>query len=169
MIDTPPNGIARTPDGKFSVRLSPHEKSVLASLPGQAQALATGGDPSTIRLFPPAYVEDTNAEAEYVTLMRGDLMDGCVEALETFRKTISSETISEEEALQWLRAVNSIRLIIGTKINVQEGEQGPDPETVTAEDTRSQGMLLYGYLTWLEQELIDAISESDGSNPSGGD
>ena len=138
--------------------LSPHELSVLESLPEQTATLARAGDPSTARLFPPAYIDDPYSEADYITYSRPDLLGATIEALEVFRTTISSEAISQQDALSWLKALNSIRLVIGTKINIQENEEVPDPESIGQDDVRSQGLLLYSYLTWLQSELLEALS-----------
>ncbi len=167
MSFAPPLGVRRRDDGRYSVRLPPHERSVLVSLPSHVLALARAGDPSTVRLFPPAYLEDIDAEAEYVALSRSELMEGCAASLETFRKTVQSEVLNQEQALAWMRALNQIRLVIGTKLDIQENEPYPDPATVSAEDVRSQGMLLYGYLTWLQSELIEAVSaeQAGGDSP----
>jgi hypothetical protein len=155
---SPPVGIRRRGDGKFTVRLPAHERTVLVSLPAQVLALARGGDASTARLFPPAYLDDLDAEADYVAMARPELMDNCADALETFRRTINNEVLSEDEAERWLTALNHIRLVVGTKIDVQEGEAYPDPAAISADDIRSQGLLLYGYLTWLQSELVAALS-----------
>jgi hypothetical protein len=151
-------GIVRNKDGSLSIYLSPHEKSVLGSLPDQTVALARAGDASTARLFPPAYIDDPYSEADYITFTRTDLVDSCAQALELFKTTLNSPSISEADAYIWLRALNSIRLVIGTKLNIQQDEIAPDPETISEDDIRSQGLLLYGYLTWLQSELIEALN-----------
>lgn len=169
MTIAPPVGIRRRNDGRYSVRLPAHERTVLVSLPSHVMALARAGDPSTARLFPPAYLDDLDAEADYVAMARPELMEESAEALETFRLTIHNDVLSQSEALAWLSALNQIRLVIGTKIDVQENERYPDPATIAADDVRSQGLLLYGYLTWLESELLEAISSDDtNSDPPPG-
>ena len=54
-----------------------------------------------------------------------------------------------------LRALNDVRLVLGTRLDVQEDtlldELGPD-------ESRAQGLAVYGYLTWIQEQLVAALS-----------
>src|SRR5438477_6872073 len=97
------------PDG-FELHLPAAERELLRSLPGQLRELLAADDPSVYRLFPPAYPEDPDREAEYRRLVRDDLLSGHLAALETVEATIGVERLDEEQLVAWLSALNDLRL-----------------------------------------------------------
>jgi len=117
-------------------------------------ALASGpGDASLRRLFPPAYALDAEAEEEYRQLMGADLEEGRAQALATLAGTADATELSEEQLQGWLRALNDIRLWLGTVLDVSENESGPDPE--------DPAHLLYYALTALQGYVIDVLAGGD--------
>ena len=148
--------IKRTRSGQFEVRLSPEEREVLRGLPAQMRdALALGrDDPAVARLNPSACLDDAEVDAEFHRLMDEDLNDGRLAALAVFENTVDSTRIDEEEALAWLRAVNDVRLLLGTRLDVGED---PAQRRVPPEDPRAPGFALYDYLSLLTQELVEAL------------
>jgi hypothetical protein len=146
----------RTRGGGVKVRLSREERALLVNLAAEVRALLDGdaADPSLRRLFQPAYDEEQD-EASYRELMGAELLDGRREALELLARTARNKRLSAEEADAWLRALNDLRLVLGTRLDVQEDtlldELRPD-------DPRSQGLALYGYLSWMQEQLIAALS-----------
>ena len=148
--------IERTRNGDFAVRLSADERALLQSLPGELRALlrARPDDPSLRRLFPPAY-EDDEAEAEYRDLMRAELLEGRRGALETLETTSDRERLTGAELEAWLGALNDLRLVLGTQLDVTEElyERPPDPR-----DPRAREFAVYGYLTWLQEQVVQALA-----------
>ena len=107
------------------------------------------------RLFPPAYAaeDDDELEAEYRRLMGGDLQDRRRGALQTMLMTLDSVELEDDEAQQWLVGLNELRLVLGTKLDVQEDDEGPsDPA-----DPRAYEFAVYQYLTELQAVLIDQL------------
>jgi hypothetical protein len=148
--------IKRTRSGQFEVRLSADEREVLRGLPAQMRdALALGkNDPAVARLNPSACLDDAEVDAEFHRLMDEDLNTGRLQALAEFEKTVDADRLNEEEALAWLRAVNDLRLLLGTRLDVSED---PDERRVSADDPRAPGFALYDYLSLLTQELVEAL------------
>lgn len=148
--------IKRTRSGEFEVRLSAEEREVLRGLPTQMRdALALGkDDPAVARLNPSACLDDAEVDAEFHRLMDDDLNTGRLAALETFEKSVDNARLDQEEALAWLRAVNDVRLLLGTRLDVGED---PDDRRVSADDPRAPGFALYDYLSLLTQELVEAL------------
>ena len=66
-------GIDRRRDGSYRVRLPTDERDVLAALPAQLREALQAGEPTLYRLFPPAFVEDDTANAEYARLVGATL------------------------------------------------------------------------------------------------
>jgi Domain of unknown function (DUF2017) len=151
--------VERTPDGGFRVRLGREERRLLRELPGALRTLLDEepGDPALRRLFPPAYEGDEEAEAEYRTLMRDELLAGRKAALETLERTADSEVLSEEELHAWLGALNDLRLALGTRLGVTEDTYA---EELDPADPRAYELAVYGYLTWLQDGLVSAAADA---------
>ena len=107
--------------GGVELRLSSDERSLLAGLVEELRALLDGapGDPSLRRLFPPAYEEEDD-ESAYRDLMGGELLDGRLSALDVVAQTLDRKRLSADEADAWLRALNDLRLALGTRLDVKE-------------------------------------------------
>jgi Domain of unknown function (DUF2017) len=153
---------ARDRHGRFHPRLGAQERAVLGSLPAQALELLATEDPATTRLFPVAYPDDPAAEREYRALVGEALADRHRQALDTLIELVDAETLTEGELEQWLSALEILRLVLGTKLDVTEDIAEVDPH-----DPRAPGLTLYGYLSMLQEEIVSALS---GLLPaSGGD
>lgn len=147
--------IRRRRDGSYDVRLSSEERSILGSLPAQVIPLIEISDSSAQRIFPPAYSSDVSAEAEYRQMVGSSLQAHHVDALKLLETTSETEKLTAQDAESWLGAINSLRLILGTRLDVSE-EMTPLPDG----DPRVQGMALYHWLSWLQEQLVSAMSDS---------
>lgn len=150
-------GIRRARDGGYTVRLEPAEREILASLPAQLRAVMDTDDPSTERLFPPAFADDPEAQAGYRELVHDGLVAGKLAALQVFEDTVTSERLTEEQLGCWLGALESLRLVLGTQLDVRDDthitELDPD-------DPDTPRLALYAWLSWLQEETVSALSSS---------
>jgi hypothetical protein len=144
----------RTPDGGVQLRLSPEERALLAGLASDLRSQLEGepADPSFRRLFPPAY-EDEQDEQAYRELAADELLDGRRQALELLASTATRDRLSAEEADAWLRALNDLRLVLGTRLDVQEDALAEAPE--------SPELAIYGYLSWVQEQLVAALTPAE--------
>jgi len=156
--------IERTPKGDFRLRLPEVERAVLASLPGQLRELLSTDDSALRRLFPPAYPDDVEREAEYRRLVREDLLGEHLESLRILEETVEARRLAEDQMTAWLGALNDLRLVLGTRLDVSEDE--PDVEE---DDPRARALALYHYLGWLQTEVIAALAEGLDPRGSAGD
>jgi hypothetical protein len=146
----------RAEAGGVSLRLSPEERALLVGLTEELRSLLEGepGEPALRRLFPPAY-DDESDERAYRELTGAALLDGRREALALLARTAEQERLNADEADAWLRALNDLRLVLGTRLDVQEdtflGELRPD-------DPRAPALAVYGYLSWIQEQLVEALS-----------
>ena len=143
-------------DGGVRLRLSQDERALLVGLTGELRALleVAPDDPTLRRLFPPAYDDDADERA-YRDLTGDSLLDGRRKALELLEQTADRERLSAEEADAWLRALNDLRLVLGTRLDVQEDTFASEPDL---NDPRGQALAVYGYLSWLQEQLVEALS-----------
>jgi Domain of unknown function (DUF2017) len=151
---------APTKDGRFSPNLSDDERDLLADLPNQlrellgANADESSGE-STKRLFPTAYHDDPERNAEYHDLMREDLVASKLAAAQTLSDTARSSVLSEEQLMTWMGAVNDLRLVIGTQLDVQEDT---DHDDIDPEDPDAYRYFVYRWLSGLLEMIVRALS-----------
>ena len=139
---------------RFIIELPETEREVLGTLPRQMRDLLATDDPALERLFPPAYAADPEANAEYRGLMHDDLLAGRRSSLDVLEATIGETEVSEEALVGWMGAINDIRLVLGTRLDVTDD----GPNEVADDDPRAPAMALYHYLSMLLEEIIDALS-----------
>jgi hypothetical protein len=147
-------GIEARRDGTFRVRLPSDERDVLAALPGQLREALDAGEPTLYRLFPPAYADDDRANAEYARLVGSSLLDGKLRALEQLERTAHADTLTEDDLGAWLGGLESLRLALGTQLDVTEQSYGP----LDATDPDAPRLALYHWLSWLQEEVVQALA-----------
>jgi Domain of unknown function (DUF2017) len=148
--------------GQYQLRLPPVERDLLRSLPGQLRAVLGTQDPALERLFPPAYRDDPEKEAEYRALVRDDLLNAKVGSLDVMAATIDAERLDEEQLLAWLGSINDLRLVLGTRLGVTEDL---DPDALADDDPATPAFALYFYLGWLQEQVVEALAS--GVDPAG--
>jgi hypothetical protein len=148
--------IERTADGSYALRLTEEERALLRFLPAELRSLleAEPDDPALRRLFPPAY-DDERDEAAYRELMGNELLDGRRRALEVLAETAQAESLTSEQAQSWLTALNDLRLVLGTRLDVSDESLLED---LAEDDPRAPELALYAYLSWLQEQLVEALS-----------
>ncbi len=147
--------IRRERDGSFALHLPAEERDVLRMLPVQLRELLGSDDPSVTRLFPPAYTDDPEADDEYAGMMRAELLAGRLDALRIVEATVDAERLDERQLVAWLDALESLRLVLGTQLDVTEETYAHD---LDPSDPLAPALALYGYLSWLQEQAVAALS-----------
>jgi hypothetical protein len=147
--------IERTGDGDYVLRLAEEERALLRRLPGDLQSLleAAPEDPALRRLFPHAY-EDERDEAAYRELVGNELLEGRRRSLQVLAETAEAERLTGEQAQAWLTALNDLRLVLGTRLEVDDDTL---LEELADDDPRAPELALYAYLSWLQEQLVEAL------------
>jgi uncharacterized protein DUF2017 len=145
--------------GGFELRIPRAERALLRTLPTQLRELLAEDDPSTARLFPPAYEEDADREAEYRAMTREDLVAGRLHALEVMEETADADRLDEEQLVAWLHALNDLRLVLGTKLDVSED---PERDALLQGGPEAESYAVYSYLGWLVEQAVEALSSGPG-------
>jgi hypothetical protein len=91
--------------------------------------------------------------------VRDQLVRGRARSLATMRDTIANDAIDLEQADEWLRALNDLRLVLGTRLEVTEDL---DYESIDLDTPRGRDLAVYGYLAWLQEQLVDALQPASG-------
>jgi hypothetical protein len=149
--------IERDRKGGYRLRLPPDERELLRSLPTQLREVLRTDDPSLRRLFPTAYPDDREAEDQFQRLMRDELLEGKLAALRVVEETAGADRLTGEQLEAWLGALESLRLVLGTQLDVTEAtyEQELDPA-----DPNAPVLALYGYLSLLQEQAVEALAAS---------
>ena len=86
--------------------------------------------------------------------MRNELVASRLAALETVEETLDAKQLTEPEAVAWLQSINSVRLVLGSLLDVSEEL---DIESLPDDHPEIEGFVLYGYLSLLLDELVHAL------------
>ncbi len=156
----------RKRDGSVAVRLPPNIRTILSHLALQLVPSVEARDPMTERLFPPAYAgaEDAGREEGYRQLVDVALTNHHRGALEVLAATAEAEVLDQQQLEAWLSGLESLRLVLGTRLDVTE-----DMEPPAADDPRSDEYSLYDLLGHLQALVIDVLAADlpEGGRPEG--
>ena len=152
----------RRRDGRFTIRIDPSVRAVLVSMSEQLSPMVDPEEPMTRRLFPPAYPGQDLAQAEqdYRSLVDTALINHHRQACAELARTAHDDTLTGAELEAWLSAIGSMRLIIGTRLDVSENMVEPAPQDPTAPEYALYELL--GQLQYLMIEVLSAQLPDEG-------
>ena len=157
-MSSTPRAFTRNEGGGIEVRLHPDLRRALADLCDQLEHLLTTEHPSSdaalARLSPAAYPEDPIQELEFERLVGDELTAGRLSSLRALRESVDEPALDEEHSLAWLRTLNDLRLVLGTRLGVTEDETFDHLED---DGPAAAGLDLYVLLGHVQQELLLAI------------
>ncbi|HLT16531.1 MAG TPA: DUF2017 family protein [Acidimicrobiales bacterium] len=153
--------VRRRGPGRYELRLPATERTVLADLVAQLRELlvATTDDPLVRRLFPTAYHVDADRDREYQQLVRDELLERRLAALSTVEETLELDSLDEAQLTGWMTAINDVRLVLGTRLDVSE-----EPVEIDLDDPEAPPYAVYEYLGFLLSQVVDAL-EGDLPEP----
>jgi hypothetical protein len=154
--------------GRVDLTLEAAEADLLRGLPAELRALyeTDTPDPARDRLFPRAYLDPTEEQAEqqWQELVHPDLLAGRLEALkrltsaleraETGRKDRVVVRLEPDDVPAWLGVLNDARLALGTRIGVTDDT---DLTNLDPDDANTPVVAAYAWLTYLEGELVETL------------
>lgn len=153
--------VERTAAG-YVVNLDREELEMIVRLLGELRTLLVEGDPADHqllrRLFPPAYhlADDAEAETEYQRLMGDELLANKVEAVSTVGRLLAEgKPLDEAGAHALLQSLNSVRLVLGTMIDIGEND---DPGAIPDDHPLVGEMHLYHYLSYVLESTVQALA-----------
>jgi hypothetical protein len=145
--------------GGYGLRLDERERALIRQILGDMRALLMldAGDARVRRLYPSAYADDATKEEEYRRLTHEELRSSRLANVDTVEASIDATTLSEEQLTAWMQAINSLRLVLGTLLDITDDDQelSFDPD-----DPEARTQALYGYLGGLLDEIVDAQLEA---------
>jgi hypothetical protein len=144
----------------FTLHIGKDEREVVTRLLEELRTMQSDPDAAdaTTRLFPVVHPENPDQEAEYQRLMRSELIESRAAGIDTAVDVLSRPgrkiSHSEAEQLAFSRAVNSVRLVLGTILEVTEDDDlDAPPELVESPEYQ-----LYAYLSYVLDACVRVMS-----------
>jgi hypothetical protein len=142
----------------YVLRIAAPERALITRLLDELGELLRAPEmpPTAVRLFPVVHPDDDEREAEYQRLMRDELIASRLAAIETVKGVLDSSakkvTFSVEQLASFMQAVNGVRLVLGTILDVTEDDDFDSIENHVPE------YQLYSYLSWLLDSAVVAAA-----------
>jgi hypothetical protein len=150
-------GAGHDPAGRGEPDLSPAD---LAAMLGATGPTSPPQDPVLARLLPDAYRDNPEAAGEFRRYTEQGLRSGKVAAAQTVLATLPAEggqvRLGPEDAQAWLRALNDVRLAIGTVLGITEDYED-ELEAASWADPRSAYLEVYHWLGYIQDSLVHAL------------
>jgi hypothetical protein len=157
--------IHRTDDGVVLHFERPEGELLVQLLGDTADAMHDGAlsddDPVQHRLFPAAYRDDPDADQGFRELTEATLRTERIHRAERCTAEVAAApsrrrglelALDADGVDRWMRALNDVRLALGTRLGITE-EDGPDSDP---DETTESARLAYDWLTMLQDALVRA-------------
>jgi hypothetical protein len=145
-------------DGGWRIGLDAEERNLLVRLMGELRALVTGPDDNELilRLFPAAYLDDEEKEAEYQRLMREELVTSRLAAIESVTAVLQGDPgdlLDEGQTVAFMQSINAVRLVLGTMLGISDDESADEADAADSPEHN-----LYDFLSWLLEWTVRSLS-----------
>jgi hypothetical protein len=124
-------------------------------------ARATPEDPALARLLPDAYQDDPQAAGEFRKYTESSLREAKKYFAQTLLDTLPPDggriKLTGDQARDWLRALNDVRLMFGVRLEVTEDFEG-QLASLGPEDPRVAAFEVYGWLGAVQESLVQALA-----------
>jgi hypothetical protein len=126
-----------------------------------AEPPKTPADPVLARLLPDAYQDDPDAAGEFRKYTESSLREAKKYFAQTLLETLPREggrvKLNADQARDWLRALNDVRLMFGVRLEVTEDFED-QLAALDPNDPRFAAFEVYGWLGTLQESLVWAIA-----------
>ena len=118
-------------------------------------------DPVLARLLPDAYQDDPEAAGEFRKYTESSLREAKKYFAQTLLETLPPKggrvKLSADQARDWLRALNDVRLMFGVRLEVTEDFED-QLTSLDPKDPRVAAFQVYGWLGEVQESLVRAIA-----------
>ena len=118
-------------------------------------------DPVVARLLPDAYEDDPEKAGEFRKYTESSLREAKKYFAQTLLETLPPEggkvRLTADQARDWLRALNDIRLMFGVRLEVTE-EFEEQLAALDPKDPRLAAFEVYGWLGAVQESLVHALA-----------
>jgi len=113
--------------------------------------------PNLTRLSPPAYLDDAEADAAYQLLAGEELRTSHQRAIAAVTESLGRDRLTEDDLWAWVQSLNSVRLVVGTRLDISEDDHGPTFRSAGDPGDRPL-WAVYDFTTLLQHDIVDALS-----------
>ena len=121
----------------------------------------TPADPVLARLLPDAYRDDPQAAGEFRKYTESSLREAKKYFAQTLLDTLPDEggrvKLTAEQARDWMRALNDVRLMFGVRLEVTEDFE-EQLAALNPEDPKVAAFEVYGWLGAVQESLVQALA-----------
>ena len=118
-------------------------------------------DPVLARLLPDAYQDDPEAASEFRKYTESSLREAKKYFAQTLLETLPPKggrvKLTADQARDWLRALNDVRLMFGVRLEVTEDFE-EQLTSLDPKDPRVAAFEVYGWLGAVQESLVRAIA-----------
>ena len=118
-------------------------------------------DPVLARLLPDAYSDDPEAAGEFRKYTESSLREAKKYFAQTLLETLPPKggrvKLTADQARDWLRALNDVRLMFGVRLEVTEDFED-QLTSLDPKDPRVAAFEVYGWLGEIQESLVRAIA-----------
>lgn len=126
-----------------------------------AEPPETPADPVLARLLPDAYQDDPEKAGEFRKYTESSLREAKKYFAQTLLDTLPAKggrvKLSADQARDWLRALNDVRLMFGVRLEVTEDFE-EQLGALDPKDPRVAAFEVYGWLGAVQESLVRAIA-----------
>ena len=167
MARKPKPPVERTSRG-FRINLQAEERDLIQRLMAELRSLLTEStdDERLRRIFPTAYHQegDREMDQEYQRLMREDLVASRLKGIDLVDECMdsagrNSAVLNEGEMMAFVQALNGVRLVLGTMLDVDEDH---DLDEVAEDHPLVGEYHLYAFLSWVLDWSVRALQGPQG-------
>jgi len=147
--------VRRLPDGSYRLHWRAADAEMIRQLGARLDGILESDDPTIARLFPPAYGTDNERSVGFDALARYELIDRRRASLGQLSAAVDDPVVDAEQLASVMRAVNDLRLMVGTHLDVSEDE----PLRLSSRGNDAAMVMAYERLSQLLVRIVDALAD----------
>jgi hypothetical protein len=133
----------------------------LAEMVGLSDSTELPDDPILARLLPDGYRDDPDSAQDFRRFTESGLRSAKTTAAQTVLSTLPPKggrvRLTAQQAENWLRALNDVRLALGVRLGVTDDFDQLSSEPAV-NDTLFAYVQVYQWLAYLQESLVEALS-----------
>ena len=143
---------------RFIINLGQRERQVLRAVCEDLLGALDEPEaqPLLRRVYPVAHVDDAAIDSVYQEMVHSDLVASRQAALERVVATVEDDELDRETLDTWMIGLNTVRLVLGTRLDVGEG---PQPE-LEPDDPDLVARAVYEFLGGIVETIVRSLTST---------
>ena len=143
---------------RFIINLGQRERQVLRAVCEDLLGALDEPEaqPLLRRVYPVAHVDDAAIDSAYQEMVHSDLVASRRSALERVVATVEDDELDRQTLDTWMIGLNTVRLVLGTRLDVGEG---PQPE-LEPDDPDLVARAVYEFLGGIVETIVRSLTST---------